>query len=115
MPAGEEELVKPLAEAGAGDGVRRSGGGEEAAEVAGAEGTAAEADVVDGDAEYSDEDEENVFTGSGAIGARARGEGRESDGVDVAGGAEDEEGGVGAVEEEEAVAEGTEDSVGDGL
>lgn len=56
-----------------------------------------------------------MFARGGAVGARARDGGGDVDGVDVAGGAEDEEEGVGTVEEAEAVADGADDAVGDGL
>ncbi|GMN39987.1 hypothetical protein TIFTF001_009217 [Ficus carica] len=116
-PAGvEEELVESAAEGGAGEGVWEGGGGEEAGEVAGAEGAAAEGGVVGGDAKGADEDEEDVLARGGAVGAGAGRGGGEGDGVDVGGGAEDEEGGgVGAVEEEEAVVEGPDYAVRDGL
>lgn len=113
LPFGEEKLVKPLAKSGAGEGVRRSGEFEEAAELRGADGSLAKAEVIEGEAENTNEDEEDVLAGGGAVGAGAGGEGGEGDGVDIAGGAQYEEGGVRAVEEKERVAESAEDSTGE--
>lgn len=107
--------MKPLPHGGAGKRVAGGGQIEEAADLARPERPPPQARVVEREREYSDEDEEDVLAGGGAVGARARRRGGDVDGVDVSGGAEDEEEGVGAVEEAEAVADGADDAVGEGL
>lgn len=107
--------MKPLAEGGTGEGVGEGGEVKKAAELGGTDGAAAEGEVIGGEAEYSNENEEDVLARGSAVGAGAGGEGGEGDGVDISGGAKNEEGGVGAVEEEERVAESAEDAIGDGL
>lgn len=110
-PRPEEVPVEPLPEARPRHRVRRRRRGEEALELARTEGPPLQARVVEGDAEHADEDEQDVLARGGAVGARARGAGRQRHGVHVPGGAEDEEGGVGAVEEEEVVADGPDNAV----
>lgn len=105
--------MEPLPEGGAGEGVAGGGEGEEAAELARPESPAPEAGVVEGDGEDADEDEEDVLARGGAVRARACHVGGEADGVDVSGGPEDEEEGVGAVEESEPVPDGADDPVGE--
>lgn len=75
----------------------------------------AETGIFERHAENSDQHKEDVLAGDGWVWAGARRVVREGDGVDIPGGTEDEEIGLGTVEKEEGVAEGPEDSVGDGL
>lgn len=105
-PRPEEVPVEPLPEAGPRHRVGRGRRREESLELARPEGPPLQAGVVEGDAEHADEDEQYVLARGRAVGARARGAGRQRHGVHVPRGAEDEEGGLGAVEEQEVVADG---------
>lgn len=102
----EEVPVEPLPEVGPRHRVGRRRSGEEAVELARPEGPPLQAGVVEGDAEHADEDEQYVLARRRAVGARARGTGRQRHGVHVPRGAEDEEGGLRAVEEQQVVADG---------
>lgn len=84
-------------------------------ELARPERSPPQARVFEGNTEYSNKHEQYVFTGNGAIRAGARRSGGDVNGVNIPGGAEDEEMGVGAMEEAEAVVEGSGYSVGVGL
>lgn len=94
-----------------------AGGGkvEQAVKLARPERPPPQARIVEGDTEYSNKHKENVFTGGGTVGAGAGWGGGDVHGVDVSSGAKDEEKGVGAVEQAEAVANGADDAVGEGL
>lgn len=83
--------------------------------MAWAQHAAVEAGVVEGEAKDAEEDEEDVLARDGAVWARTCRGGGEGDDVDVAGGAEDIEVGVRAVEEGEVVAQCADEAVGDGL
>lgn len=110
-PRPEEVPVEPLPEAGPRHRVGRRRRGEEPLELARPEGPPLQAGVVEGDPEHADEDEQYVLARGRAVGARARGAGRQRHGVHVPRRAEDEEGGLGAVEEQEVVADGPDDPV----
>ena len=101
--------MESLSNAGPSEGLRRGGLLQEAPESPPPE---IERLPAKGKAENSEEDEEGVLArGRSSVGAGAFGDGGESDGVDVAGGAEDEEIRAGAVEEEETVRVGARDPV----
>lgn len=84
-------------------------------ELARPESSPPQARVVEGHTEYSNKHEQYVFTGDGTIRAGARWSGGDVNGVNIPGSPEDEEMGVGAMEEAEAVVEGSGYPVGEGL
>lgn len=67
------------------------------------------------DPERPYEHKEDVLARGGAVGASAGRGGREGNGVYIPSSAEDEEVGVGAVEEEESMVDGADDAVRDGV
>lgn len=107
--------MEPRACPGTGEDAGRCWGRQEPCQLAWPQLAAPDARVVEGEAEDTEEDEEDVLArDGGAVRASAGGGGGgEGDGVDVAGGAEDEEVRADAVEEAEAVAEGADDAVSD--
>lgn len=107
--------MKPLPDAGPSDGVRQRGRAEEPGQLAGSEGPPPEAAVVERNTQHADEHEEYVLARGGTVGARARRGDGQGDDVDVARGAQDEEVGVGSVEQAELVVEGSDHAVGEGL
>lgn len=107
-----QQLVKPLARPGAGQDVRGHRRAQEARELARPQRPPPDACVVQGATEDTEDDEQDVLAGHGAVGAGAGWDGCEGHLVHIAGGTQDEEVGIGAVDEAERVAQGTDDPVG---
>lgn len=107
--------MEPRTRLGTGEDAGHSWGRQQPRQLAWPQLAAPDARVVEGETKDTEEDEEDMLAlDRGAVRASAgRGGGGEGDGVDVAGGAEDEEVGASAVEEAEAVVEGADDAVGD--